>query len=384
MSHGVTLSQYQSLCRRKDGGTFPVSVTGSPLLNAAGEVEALSAILRDVSRQMDAEGALIESEERFRTMADGCPALMWVTNAKGEVRFINRAYRELLGTTYKEAEGSRWQMVLHPHDAPEYLAAYNRAVQHHTSLKAQCRARGADGEWRCFESSAEPRFTADGEFLGHVGMSSDITGRKHHEKAVRESQELALAVIDALASHVCVLDESGSIIAVNQAWKEFAKANRGVDTNELRLQSADGDGYGEGVNYLALCDRAVGVDAAGAAEFAHGIRGVLRGEHTQYQQEYSCHSPQEQRWFLGTVTRFVVHNRRRILVEHINITKRKLAEDNLLLARQAAEEQALHHEFQHSLIRAIHEVSLDGILVVSNEGIVCPTTKGSWISGGPP
>ena len=197
LSQGVTVSQYPSLCQRKNGRTFPVSVTGSPLKNSAGEVEALSAILRDISQRKKAEEALIESEERFRIMADGCPAVMWVTNTKGGIQFINRAYRELIGTTYEEAEGCKWQVVLHPHDAPEYLAAFHRAVERHTPFKAESRARRADGRWRCFESYAEPRFTVHGEFLGHVGISSDITAQKRYQEELIQARRGADAANEA-------------------------------------------------------------------------------------------------------------------------------------------------------------------------------------------
>jgi PAS domain S-box-containing protein len=109
-------------------------------------VEALSAILRDISKQKDAEEAMRESEERFRIMADGCPAAMWVTNAEGGIQFINRAYRELIGTTYEEAEGHKWQMALHPEDSTEYLGAFQRAMRERSPFHAEARARCA--EWR--------------------------------------------------------------------------------------------------------------------------------------------------------------------------------------------------------------------------------------------
>src|SRR5208283_845678 len=53
-----------------------------------------------------------------------------------------------------------------------------------------------------------------------------------------------------------------------------------------------------------------------------------------------------------------------------DITDRKRAEEALQAAREAAEQTARHYEFQHSLIRAIHEGSPDGILAVNREGIV--------------
>ncbi len=192
---GVSVSQYQSLCRRKDGRIFNVSVTGAPLFNDAGEVEALSAILSDISKQKKAEEALRDSEERFRIMADGCPVVMWVTNAEGGIQFINRAYRELIGTTYEETEGSKWQVALHPDDSAAYLNAFQSAVQDRTSFRAEARACCAHGEWRWMASHAEPRFSTDGEYLGQVGLSFDITERKLADQRLREvTDRLSLAV----------------------------------------------------------------------------------------------------------------------------------------------------------------------------------------------
>ena len=112
-------------------------------------------------------------------MADGCPTIMWVTDAEGGIRFVNRTCREFFGTTYEEVEGGKWHPLLHPEDAADYLAAFRRAVQAHAPFRAEARVRRADGEWRWVSSYAEPRLSPTGEFLGHVGLSPDITERKH-------------------------------------------------------------------------------------------------------------------------------------------------------------------------------------------------------------
>jgi PAS domain S-box-containing protein len=148
ISQGVTVSQYQSLCRRKNGQHFHVSATGSPLRNSAGEVEALSAILRDISKQKNAEEALIESEERFRVMADGCPTPMWVTDAEGGIQFTNRIFRDFCGNVHEEVEGRKWQLLIHPDDISEFIRETERAVRTHTPFHAEARIRRADGEWR--------------------------------------------------------------------------------------------------------------------------------------------------------------------------------------------------------------------------------------------
>jgi PAS domain S-box-containing protein len=145
--------------------------------------------VEDITERKRTEEALRDSEERFRIMADGCPAIMWVTNAEGGIRFINRAWRDLLGTSYEEMEGRKWQLVLHPDDADEYVAAFRKAVREQTPFRAEARARGADGEWLWVASYAEPRFSPGGEFLGHVGLSPDITDRKRTEQALQASEE---------------------------------------------------------------------------------------------------------------------------------------------------------------------------------------------------
>ena len=72
---------------------------------------------------------------------------------------------------------------------------------------------------------------------------------------VRESQDFAWAALDALCSNICVLDESGTIIFVNRAWREFADANAIVRAADDRNDALCKNSTGEGADYLGLCDR---------------------------------------------------------------------------------------------------------------------------------
>ena len=145
--------------------------------------------VEDITERKRAEEALAESEDRFRVMADSCPTMLWVTDAEGGIQFINRALREFFGTTREDVAGLKWQSLLHPDDAPEYLGAFQRAVRERTRFRAEARVRRADGESRLIGSNAEPRLSPGGIFLGHVGLSADITDRKQAEVALRRSEE---------------------------------------------------------------------------------------------------------------------------------------------------------------------------------------------------
>ncbi len=186
---GETASEYEGLCLRQDGTIIDVSVTAYPIRTTFGETKAISVILRDISRRKRAEQELHESEDRFRIMADGCPALMWVTDPEGEVQFINREYNTFCGLSLDQVASRRWELIIHPEDVSGYVQAFYRAVKEHAPFKAEARVRRADGEWRWLGSNAEPRFSLSGDFLGHVGISPDITERKLAQDALQNSEE---------------------------------------------------------------------------------------------------------------------------------------------------------------------------------------------------
>lgn len=127
-----------------------------------------------------------------------------------------------------------------------------------------------------------------------------------------------LEAVDAISAHLAIINETGTIIAVNKAWERFARYN-----------TAEMSRIGIGINYFDICDNTNGPDAGIAAEFAQGMRAVLAGEQSGFIMEYPCHSDTEKRWFVGRVTRFFANGGARLVVAHENITIRKQAEEEL-------------------------------------------------------
>jgi PAS domain S-box-containing protein len=156
------------------------------------ELRLLDVLARQAADLIDrkrAEERLRDSEARFRTMADVSPVIIWVTDAKGGIEFINQAYRTFFGVTEEDVQDQRWRFLIHPEDAQQYVDEYMRCVREQAPFYARGRVRRAGGTWRWIASYGAPRFSSTGEFLGHAGSSPDIHDLIIAQQAVQEHAE---------------------------------------------------------------------------------------------------------------------------------------------------------------------------------------------------
>ena len=268
---------------------------------------------------------------------------MGIVLASIEGKFIrcNARFAEIIGYPAEELPGMSIRQITHPEDlqgSAELLQRLANEAGYQPGMEKRYLRK--DGSFTWAKITPTIQRDAQGRILNQLAILEDISARKLAEEAMRDSQEFAQSTIDAIASHICVLDETGAIIAVNQVWTQFSSANRRAESVNSLCDSKPDAGTGVDANYLDVCARAVGPEAKQAAEFANGIRSVLSGRTGNFSMEYPCHSTFEKRWFLGRVTRFLRHDKPLAVVEHINITARKLAEDETSIARQKAEEES--------------------------------------------
>jgi len=361
---GGRISNSETVLCGKGNVEVAVSFSIFPIRDAHGAIAGASVIAHEIGSRIQAENKLRESGEMFRKVFAQAPNGMCVIGMDGKYLIVNPNFCSMVGYSEKELLSMSWEDLTLPQDipssrkslqrlldSPAEVASLNKRYQHRDGSKIWVRLK-----YSLLSDSA-------GRPIHCVFHVEDITERVRLEQEKWELQVEAQATIDALSSSICVLDDTGAIISVNESWKSYSAENRRDDGSTWAPVSFK-VGLGEGENYLQACERAAGLGALEAVEFAEGIREVMTGICDHYAQEYSCDEPFNSRSFLASVTRFYVNQRPRIVVEHINITDRKLAEDAILEAKLIAEAETRKLDFQYSLIRAIDRVSLDGILVV--------------------
>lgn len=279
--------------------------------------------MRDVTERVRAEAALQASEARYRATFEVGSVGMALTDRKGVFLETNPALAEILGYDSHELIGKFFSELTHPDDVETSVAALHALQQGQQCIRMEERYLKKNGSVVWVDVSVAVLRDPQGEATQFVTHVIDISERKRiedrlrqDEEALRASEHFARSTVDALVAHIAILDEAGSVITVNSAWRQFALANPVITSN-----------VNEGANYLEVCDMAQGHDAQSAYEFAAGIRAVLRCEQDEFTLEYSCSSPEEVRWFTGHVTRYPDLGVKRVVVTHENITKRKQAEE---------------------------------------------------------
>lgn len=161
-------------------------------------------------RLSEAEAFTREREERFRTIADCAPTLIWTTDPNGAIDSVNRAWRDFRGIT--QADGPEDdQTALHPDDYERVLTTWHTALATRTPYAISARMLRSDGEWRWFKMQAVPRIVDD-QFAGFIGAAIDITDRVDAEEALRRSEERSRALIENAPDMMLVLDETGCVL----------------------------------------------------------------------------------------------------------------------------------------------------------------------------
>ncbi len=140
---------------------------------------------------------------------------------------------------------------------------------------------------------------------------------KQRERPAKLSEELH-SFLSTLPAHIAIVDSSGTIVAVNQAWRAFATSNGAIVSKVM-----------EGTNYFEVCESATGDQSEYAAAFAEGVRSVFSSEREEFEMEYPCHSPTELRWFVGRALLFTNGSSPQAVVIHENITERKQMKQQL-------------------------------------------------------
>jgi PAS domain S-box-containing protein len=260
---------------------------------------------------------LIESEEKYRTLVGRITDAFIALDANWNYTYLNRQAGILLHKEIEDILGKNvWEVFSDAVGSITYRA-------YHEAMRTQQFICAADyyaplDLW--LESHIYP--SAEGLSI----FIRDITEAKKAAQQLAEtsSQNRLLAgrlaaILNTIPASIALLDSTGVIIDVNDAWKAFS-TQPGVE-----LQ-----GYGMGTNYVNICQLTEGEDAADAHAVAEGLQRVLKNQLREFVFEYCCPTPAGNKWFRMIATPLEEKAFSGAVVMHLDISEiRQLEQDRM-------------------------------------------------------
>ncbi|MEG3972832.1 PAS domain S-box protein [Microcoleus sp. T2B6] len=203
-----TLVDIEYRIRRADGNYRYFQVRGVPILNEDGSIREWIGTCTDIHDRKQAEDALKQSEERYRSLILATSQIAWTADVEGRCPDMP-SWRAYTGQTEAEALGFGWLDAIHPDDRERTNQVWMEAVTTRTLYDIEYRIRGADGNYRYFQGRGVPILDEDGNIREWVGTCSDIHDRKQAEDAIKQSEERYRSLTLAISQIVWTTDPEG-------------------------------------------------------------------------------------------------------------------------------------------------------------------------------
>ena len=309
---------YESKIADKDSAFHDVIFAKDVFYDETGSVAGIIGAYVDITDRKLAEEKLSESKMRLRQVIDLVPHFIFAKDINGKFVLANKAVANIYGTTAQELIGkSDADFSPDKIEVEHFLSEDRQVIESGISIfNFEEIVTDTKGVKRVFETTKIP-FTASGTNLPSVlGVSVDITLRKHAEDALRESEERYRTLFQQASDGIFYISPDGQILAVNES---FARMH-GYTVEEMEgFSLKDLDTPKE---IILTRDR---------------MPRILAGEVLEFEVEH-YHKDGHVIPLAVSTGLISVGDKRIIQAFHRDITARKLAEEELIFAKEKAEE----------------------------------------------
>ena len=197
--------------RKKDGTVIEVEII-SHEINLDGRRSRL-VLANDITERVQAQTALWESEEKYRTLVETAEDVILLTDLAGKQLLRNKAYVSSLGLTAAEADGLDGFARVHPDDLAGMRTGLGTLLANGSGV-AEYRIQHKDGRWIHRLARSSVIYDEAHQPKSILTIITDVTARKQAEAAVAASEAELRAMFAAMTDVVLVLDVDGRFLKI--------------------------------------------------------------------------------------------------------------------------------------------------------------------------
>jgi PAS domain S-box-containing protein len=215
------LRKHEDVFIRKDGTYINVACSARPIVEL-GLPDSTVIEVRDITDEKKSQQAIIESEARFRLMAENAPVMIWIRDQDGQCIYVNSQWTDFTGIPLQDSLGMGWKAALHPDEAKSHAIIYKKHTSKKESFKFEYRLKHYTGAYRWVVTTGSPRFSAKGDFLGYIGSVIDISDRIEAERRLQyNARLLEMIFMEAPAMVALINPKDKTYILTNPSFKKL-------------------------------------------------------------------------------------------------------------------------------------------------------------------
>ena len=217
--------------QRKNGEIFPGETVGTAIRDTNGNNLGFLALIRDISERQHIEKLLRDNEQKFRTLAEHIPGVIYLCNndQNYSMIYLNDAIEGLVGypkETFLKHE-LHFAELFHPEDEEYIYSTVEKALAAREAYHLQFRFKHRDGQWLWIEEIGVGVFEDD-KLLYLEGFLTDITERKRTLEAIEQNEQRLRLMVENLPAGAIFVD--GETIYLNRPVEEMT----GYKRNEIK------------------------------------------------------------------------------------------------------------------------------------------------------
>ena len=270
-------------------------------------------------RGADMANSLTSELQKFGRAVDQSPVSTLIANVHGEIEYVSAGYAQISGFSAQELIGTPIAVL-----KPQFSTVAEREqfwanIHARKVWKGTLQSRRKNGSLYWESQTISAMTDAQGTLTHLLLTKENVTERRKSEDRLRRSEAFSVAIMESIGDAIVVLDRSGMVLKVNEAWRRFTDESGPCPHAAAVHTSVDS-------NFLALCDDDCYFSSPADAQAVRGgIEAVLAGLISNFQLDYACNTKTGQRWF-SLVAKPMAAEQGGAVLSNSDVTERKEVE----------------------------------------------------------